>query len=191
MTLEESYFIPQNTEYVCLIDTFKVMQFAMEVHKDHKRKYTFVPYFTHLAEVAGLIATIKKDNLSIAVAWLHDCMEDCGVTFDALLENFGFGVANGVQLLSDMEEGNRETRKRLSRERLQKAPKWIQDIKLCDLISNTSSILLHDPKFAKTYLEEKRLLLGVLTKADKKLWNLAMSMCELKENEDDRTRKAP
>jgi (p)ppGpp synthase/HD superfamily hydrolase len=183
MELEELYFVPQNTEYVCLIDTFKAMQFAMEAHKDHKRKYTEVPYFTHLAEVAGLVSTVKKDNLSIAVAWLHDCMEDCGVTHDTLVSNFGCGVAEGVKLLSDMEEGNRETRKRLSRERLSNAPKWVQDIKLCDLISNTSSIVMHDPKFAKTYLEEKRLLLKVLKNSDKGLWRLAMSMCE-KENED-------
>lgn len=171
-------------KYVYLIDTFKAMEFAMEAHKDQKRKYTHVPYFTHLAEVSGLISTVKKDNLSIAVAWLHDCMEDCGVTFDILVEKFGFSVATGVQLLSDMEEGNREIRKRLSRERLKAAPKWVQDIKLCDLISNTSSIVLHDPKFAKTYLEEKRLLLKVLTKADKRLWRLAMNMCE-KENKND------
>jgi hypothetical protein len=54
-------------------------------------------------------------------------------------------------------------------------PAWIQTIKCADLISNTSSIVKHDPKFAVTYLEEKRLLLDAMTKADPRLWQLARS----------------
>jgi (p)ppGpp synthase/HD superfamily hydrolase len=183
--IEKLYYVPQNTEYVSRIDTFKAMTFAMRVHGNQKRKYTQCPYFLHLAEVAGLISTISNDNMSIDVAWLHDCMEDCGVIFDILVDRFGIGVAYGVQILSDMEKGNRETRKRLSRERLAEAPKWIQDIKICDLISNTSSIVLHDPKFAKTYLEEKRLLLEVLSKADRKLVEMAMNLCDSREYKHD------
>jgi hypothetical protein len=40
---------------------------------------------------------------------------------------------------------------------------------LADLISNSRSIMAHDPAFAKTYLEEKRLLLTVMTKGDRDL----------------------
>ena len=43
------------------------------------------------------------------------------------------------------------------------------------MISNTSSILKHDEKFAKTYLEEKRLLMEVLTKGDPELRERALS----------------
>ena len=68
--------------------------------------------------------------------------------------------------------------KRLSRERLARAPGWVQTIKCADLISNTSSIVKHDPVFAKTYLEEKRLLLDVLTMADKRLRELARHQAE-------------
>lgn len=39
-------------------------------------------------------------------------------------------------------------------------------IKVADLISNTSSIVTHDPKFAKVYLPEKQAMLAALTKAD-------------------------
>lgn len=156
--------------------TFQAMTFAMEAHKHQKRKYTGNPYFTHLAEVAGLIATVRKDAASIAVAWLHDVIEDCGVTHDEILKNFGKEIADGVLALSDLEEGNRSLRKRLSRERLGRADKRIQDIKVCDLISNTSSIVHHDPKFAKTYMREKRELLSYLTKANKRLLKIAYDM---------------
>lgn len=41
------------------------------------------------------------------------------------------------------------------------------------MIDNTESIVAHDPKFAKLYLEEKRLLLEVLTNANPKLVAIA------------------
>jgi guanosine-3',5'-bis(diphosphate) 3'-pyrophosphohydrolase len=46
------------------------------------------------------------------------------------------------------------------------APAEAQTIKLADLISNSKSIMEHDPAFAKTYLEEKRMLLAVMTRGD-------------------------
>jgi (p)ppGpp synthase/HD superfamily hydrolase len=160
---------------------YQAMMFAREVHKDQRRKYTGVPYFTHLAEVAGIVATVTDwdhidPEVMVATAWLHDCMEDQGVTADQLFEMFRSAhVANGVELLSDLETGNRAERKAASRARLAEAPGWVQTIKCADLISNTSSIVQHDPKFAVTYLEEKRLLLEVMTKADPRLRELAMS----------------
>lgn len=157
---------------------FEAMMFAREVHKDQRRKYTNNPYVDHLAEVAGIVSTVitgEMDlNAIIAVAWLHDAVEDCGVTLQQIEDRFGFVVALGVSGLSDMETGNRAERKAGSRARLAACSGWIQTIKCADLISNTSSIVMHDPKFAVTYLEEKRLLLAVLTKADPRLRKLAV-----------------
>lgn len=155
---------------------YRAMIFAMNVHKDQKRKYSNEPYFIHLAEVAGMLSTVRNDSESLAVAWLHDSIEDCGVDFTTISTEFSPKVAIGVYLLSDLEKGNRAERKRASRERLGNANGWIQDIKVCDLISNTSSIRQHDPKFAVTYLEEKRLLLDVLTQADERLIEIAKGM---------------
>jgi guanosine-3',5'-bis(diphosphate) 3'-pyrophosphohydrolase len=158
---------------------FEAMKFAREVHKDQKRKYTGNPYADHLAEVAGIAMTVGWREVEVhpddfmATAWLHDCVEDQGITINFLANKFGKDVAFGVWALSDLEEGNRATRKQLSRERLAQAPGWVQTIKCADLISNTSSIVGHDPRFAEVYLEEKRLLLAVLTKADKRLHAMA------------------
>lgn len=167
------------------------MFFAREVHENQRRKYTNNPYIDHLAEVAGIIATVTDwdrihPEVMIATAWLHDCMEDQGVTTDRLCQ-YLYGsssateveaVVRGVWFLSDLEEGNRATRKQLSRDRLGGAPGWVQTIKVADLISNTSSIVMHDPKFAVTYLEEKRLLLDVLTKADPRLLQIARNQVQ-------------
>ncbi|CDY79409.1 GTP pyrophosphokinase, (p)ppGpp synthetase I [Caballeronia glathei] len=158
---------------------FKAMQFAREAHKNQVRKYTGNPYVDHLAEVAGIVAALgwpheeTHPSTMVAVAWLHDCIEDQGVSSAHLRSEFGEIVAAGVVMLSDLEFGNRAERKAASRARLAAAPAWVQTIKCADLISNTSSIVKHDPKFAVTYLEEKRLLLDVLTRADPRLVEIA------------------
>lgn len=165
---------------------YEAMMFAREVHKDQRRKYTGNPYTDHLAEVAGIVGAVAAHEYiggysnvecSIATAWLHDCREDQGVSGEEIERRFGMRIALGVALLSDFESGNRAERKRLSRERLASAPDWVQTVKCADLISNTSSIVMHDPKFAVVYLEEKRLLLDVMTKADPRLLALARSQC--------------
>lgn len=166
---------------------YKAMMFAREKHRNQVRKYTGNPYVDHLAEVAGIVATVDlsqgvanvSNEEAIAVAWLHDVVEDCGVTLQEIDERFGLNVALGVQGLSDVEkEGNRAQRKAASRARLAGCYGWIQSIKCADLISNTSSIVQHDPKFAAVYLEEKRLLLRVMNYAHPDLLALAWDSLE-------------
>lgn len=172
---------------------YTAMIIAREAHKNQARKYTGAPYTDHLAEVAGMVATVTNWNALnaeclIATAWLHDVIEDCGISpadlTKALYDKHNHGVSEteqvvrGVMLLSDLESGNRATRKRLSCERLAKAPRWVQTIKYADLISNTSSIVEHDPAFAKVYLREKRELLEAMTKGDGRLRAIAWDLCE-------------
>ncbi len=152
---------------------YRAMLFAREVHRDQRRKYSGNLYADHLAEVAGIVATVSQDPDAIAAAWLHDCMEDQGVKEEDIRLRFGDRVAYGVVMLSDLESGNRAARKLASRKRLADAEPWVQTIKVADLISNTSSIVIHDPGFARVYLEEKRLLLDVLAKADPRLQEIA------------------
>lgn len=152
---------------------WQALQFATAAHEGQFRKYTGEPYIIHPITVAGLVATINNAPYVIATALLHDTIEDCGVTYDEIAHKFGIMVARGVRWLSDMEEGNRATRKQLSCERLAKSPKWVQNIKVCDLIANTSSIVIHDPDFAKVYIPEKIKILDALTKADERLIMMA------------------
>lgn len=162
-----------------LANTHSALLFAVEAHSKQVRKYTGEPYLAHLAEVAGIAAACAPRNLHrvmVCVSLLHDCMEDQGVTHDELVERFGDVVAGGVRLLSDLEPGNRASRKAAARERLARAPGWVQTIKCADLISNAPSIIKHDPKFAAVYREEARLLLGRLTDADPCLRHYATNL---------------
>lgn len=78
---------------------------------------------------------------------------------------------------TDRSIGNRKLRKTLDNTRLSTAPPLIQSIKYADLIDNTSSILSHDPNFAKLYLEEKREFLRIVNGGDLYLYNKAMEYC--------------
>ena len=134
------------------------------------RKYTNEPYIVHPAEVARIVASVPGSTPDmVAAAWLHDVVEDTGCTYTDIHMAFGIDIATLVGWLTDVsrpEDGNRATRKAIDRAHTAEAPAEAQTIKLADLISNSRSIMEHDPTFAKTYLEEKRLLLEVMTRGD-------------------------
>ena len=150
----------------------KAQVYAMAAHAavGQKRKYTNEPYIVHPAEVASIVASVEGSTPDmVAAAWLHDVVEDTGVTLTDIHLNFGPEIMALVSWLTDVskpEDGNRATRKAIDREHTAQAPAEAQTIKLADLISNSKSIMQYDPDFAVTYLAEKRLLLEVLTKGD-------------------------
>ena len=150
----------------------KAQVYAMAAHAavGQKRKYTGEPYIVHPGEVASIVASVPGSTPDmVAAAWLHDVIEDTGCTFTDVHMAFGIDIATLVGWLTDVskpEDGPRWYRKKLDREHTAQAPAEAQTIKLADLISNSRSIMQHDPKFAKVYLEEKRLLLEVLTRGD-------------------------
>jgi len=136
------------------------------------RKYTFEPYIVHPAEVAAIVAEYGGTDAMIAAAWLHDTVEDTGVTSELIRKEFGDEVSELVGWLTDVsrpDHGNRSQRKAVDRAHTAAAPAAAQTIKLADLICNTKSIVEHDAKFAVTYLAEKRQLLEVMTKGDARL----------------------
>ena len=163
---------------------YEAMMFAREKHQGQIRKYTGEPYFNHLAEVVaismsvGWHAAIIHPDRFMAVAWLHDVVEDTDALFCQLDAVFGEEVGDGVYYLTDTEKGNRKTRKELSRNRLAGAPGWIQTIKCADLISNATSIIKHDPEFAKVFCGEALMLLDVMDKADQRISDMAYSLCK-------------
>lgn len=152
---------------------FDVMEYMCEKHKTQRRKYTNDPYRIHLAEVAAIASTVRNDHMTQGISWGHDVREDQGVTWEELAARFGAELADGVTWLSDLEKGTREERHAKTLKRLFDAPAREQDIKVADVISNTSSVVIHSPNFAVTYLPEKLSTLDVLTKATPRLRDYA------------------
>ncbi|GGO89097.1 hypothetical protein GCM10011348_46050 [Marinobacterium nitratireducens] len=147
----------------------EAMRFAIQAHSGQVRKYTGEPYWKHLAEVAGIVATATGEQHMITAAWLHDVVEDTEVRLADVHDNFGYEVARLVSGLTDVSkpaDGNRERRKAIDRLHIANGCHRVQTIKCADLISNTGSIVVHDKEFARVYLKEKRALLEVMDKAD-------------------------
>jgi (p)ppGpp synthase/HD superfamily hydrolase len=131
----------------------KALNFATEAHAGQVRKYTGNPYIVHPIEVMNIVQTVVHDDEMLAAALLHDVVEDTEHTIEDICE-----------------DGNRKFRKAMDREHSAKSSPRAQTVKLADLISNSADIMKNDPKFAKVYLEEKRLLLEVLVFGDKSLY---------------------
>lgn len=143
------------------------------------RKYSNEPYWVHCVDVKELVQTTCHTEDMLIAALLHDTVEDTKVTFVQIRAEFGKNVARLVKELTDVSkptDGNRQVRKEKDRKHLAKANPEAQTIKLADLIVNGRDIMEKDPKFAKVFLEEKKLLLKVLTKGCPKLMAQAQAI---------------
>jgi len=157
-------------------------EFARENHRklNHRRKYTNEPYESHLEAVAKMVAEVGGSSEMIAAAWLHDIVEDTKVTVADIERIFGLSVATLVSELTDISslgDGNRKTRKKIDLAHIADASPQAKTIKLADLIHNADSIIKHDTKFAKTFINEMEQLLDVLLDGDGGLY--ATAKCQV------------
>lgn len=149
-----------------IIDKAAVFATAAHAAVGQVRKYTGEPYIVHPQEVVTILSEFYDDESMLAAAWIHDTVEDTHITLDIIEDCFGSLVRDMVYFLTDTKVGNnRAERKAIDRARLKHVPGDVQSIKVADLISNSRSIIEHDEKFAKVYIQEKRELLNVLNKA--------------------------
>lgn len=139
----------------------RAAEFARLAHAGQVRKYTGEPYFNHCRSVANLVRERGGDEYMQAAAYLHDVIEDTGISADMLRVDFPPAVVDLVIGLTDVytteayPTWNRKRRKATECHRYSQECEKVQMIKLCDLIDNTSDIVRNDPKFALTYLPEK------------------------------------
>ncbi len=141
----------------------KAARFSFEMHIEQRRKGPAqLPYFVHPLEVAVTLAWAGQDEYTVAAGFLHDVVEDCAVTYDELCRRFGGRTAHIVMQVTNVAkkgEGNRTQRQAIEREHLSRAGYEARNLKLVDVACNARSIVVDEPKFAETYLAEKRLLL--------------------------------
>jgi len=151
------------------------------LHRNQIRKYTKQPYFVHCENVLSTLIKTTTDNEIWCAGVLHDTVEDTECTVDIINDIFGKEVALYVEGMTDIatkKDGNRAERKELDRIRISKCCSEVHTIKLADMIDNMPDIIKHDSNFAKIYLNEKRLLLKVLDKGNKFLYNKAKEIID-------------
>lgn len=93
--------------------------FAAEKHEGVARM-TGEPYIEHPVAVAGILAELGMDDVSIAAGFLHDVPEDCGVSFEEMTERFGADVAHLVEGVTKLKKINFDTKTEKQGENLRK-----------------------------------------------------------------------
>ena len=75
------------------------------------------PYIEHPRRVAARVEQVDGPAAAVCVAWLHDVVEDCGITLDDLLEDFDDEIVDAVDALTRREgEGDEYYRRVASNE---------------------------------------------------------------------------
>ena len=73
--------------------------YASEKHAGQFRR-SGEPYLVHLINVAYILATLKCGPKTVAAGFLHDVIEDCGISRDELAEEFDEEIADIVEAVT-------------------------------------------------------------------------------------------
>ena len=131
-----------------LLRIAQAVEFVAVRHAHQRRKgASEAPYFNNLAAVAANVAkaTAGQDPDLVIAAYLHDCVEDCGVTRAESEERFGEDVAGLVAEVTDDKSLSREERKALQIEQAPHKSARAKILKLADLVANIGDMLVHPP----------------------------------------------
>lgn len=97
----------------------RAFEFASEQHINQKRM-SGEPYIEHPVAVAGILAELGMDDVSIAAGLLHDVPEDCGISISEIQERFGPEVAQLVDGVTKLKHLDFDTRQEKQAENLRK-----------------------------------------------------------------------
>lgn len=115
--------------------------FAAQAHEGQFRKGAAQePYITHLEEVANLVASFGGAEEVVAAAWLHDTVEDCGVSLATVEARFGPAVAAMVAEVTDDKSLPKAERKAAQVRNAPGKSPGAALIKICDKISNVRAV---------------------------------------------------
>ena len=110
-------------------------QYAWMYHKGQFRRNSELPYIVHPENTVNYMKKFRVDDEdSLAIAWLHDTIEDTSLTYNRIKNVFGRDIADGVYLLTRNVDRNEYKR------RLSSAPENIRMIKLCDTLDNITTL---------------------------------------------------
>src|SRR3989344_750722 len=127
----------------------KARAFALERHKDQKR-LNGEPYFNHLAATAQNLEELGMDATTVAAGFLHDAIEDVGVSGEEIKKEFGKEVrfiVEGVTKLGHLKYHGTDRHNESLRKLLLATSEDMRVliVKLCDRLHNMRT-LSHVPK---------------------------------------------
>src|SRR5918995_1488828 len=123
----------------------KAYVYAMQKH-GHQRRASGDPYFSHPLEVAAILTDMHMDEATIAVALLHDTIEDTTATRQEIDELFGPDLGKLVEGLTKLKKLDLVSKKAEQAENLRKLLLAISEdvrvllVKLADRLHNMRTL---------------------------------------------------
>ncbi|MCT6919321.1 MAG: HD domain-containing protein, partial [Bifidobacteriales bacterium] len=123
----------------------KAYVYAMQKHGSQKRA-TGDPYFSHPLEVAAILTDMHLDEATIAVALLHDTIEDTTATRAEIDQLFGPEIGKLVEGLTKLKKLDLVSKKAIQAENLRKLLIAISEdvrvllVKLADRLHNMRTL---------------------------------------------------
>lgn len=137
----------------------KAYVYAMQKH-GHQKRASGDPYFSHPLEVAAILVDMHLDEATIAVALLHDTIEDTSATRQEIDELFGSEIGKLVDGLTKLKKLDLVSRKAEQAENLRKLLLAIAEdvrvllVKLADRLHNMRT-LDHVPESKRLRIAEE------------------------------------
>lgn len=137
----------------------KAYVYGMQKHGTQTRA-SGDPYFAHPLEVAAILTDLKLDDASIAVALLHDTIEDTDATRAEIDQAFGHEIGAIVEGLTKIDRLNLVTREEAQAENLRKLLLAISEdvrvllVKLADRLHNMRTLEFVPPEKRKRIAQE-------------------------------------
>ncbi len=137
----------------------KAYVYAMQKHGSQRRA-NGDPYFSHPLEVAGILTDLKLDDSTIAVALLHDTIEDTDATRSEIDATFGEDIGRLVEGLTKIKRLDLVSRKAAQAENFRKLLLAISEdvrvllVKLADRPHNMRTLHFMPPEKRGRIAEE-------------------------------------
>ena len=137
----------------------KAYVYAMQKHGQQKRA-SGDPYISHPLEVAAILTDMRLDESTIAVALLHDTIEDTTATRAEIDEMFGDDIGRLVEGLTKIKKLDLVSKKAKQAENLRKLLLAISDdvrvllVKLADRLHNMRTLEHMNPEKRARISEE-------------------------------------
>lgn len=148
------------------------LEFATQKHKGVYRRGG-AEYITHPKAVADTVERVKPKSHQLndlkAAAFLHDVVEDAGVTYEEILQAFGPTVMTLVyELTSDEDQLKKHGKTEYLKRKFSEISSWGLVIKLADRLSNVGDLDEADETWAIKYATQTKDILDYL-KQNRKL----------------------
>ncbi len=134
--------------------------YSARVH-DGQVRHSGEPYLSHPLEVAGILADMKLDPVSVAAALLHDVIEDTHATREEIEEMFGRNVAHIVDGVTKLSKMAFQSTKERQAENFRKMILAMADdirvifIKLADRLHNMRTLQFHKTQERKRWIAQE------------------------------------